>query len=423
MHMKKISLNNFINLIIFVYILSLYLFANIQETSTISNTIALFLAAVIWINFLLSKKKLVVNKFLIIYLLFIALCIISAFFALDQGTAIAKIKVLVFIFFIMISLLNYIDTFDKLKKIITYFIYSGIIVSIYILINSDFYQITRYGDKLGNVNEIGMIIGISATFCFSFFLEKRKYGYLMFLLIMIITILLTGSRKSLFFILMNFIIILYLKNRNSLFKKLKFFSVAGLVLFIILYVVFSVPMLYQIIGYRIENLFYFISGSKVNENSVYERLYMIKVGIDMFKNRPLFGYGIDNYRFYFNMTPGGRNTYSHNNIIELMVGTGIFGVLIYYLTHVSVLKDLFKISKYAKNEIIYYTFIAIITSYTILSVALVYYYSKHFNILLSFGSIICKVVLDNRTGKSDNLFHPDKIVNSLYFSNRKLERI
>ena len=65
------------------------------------------------------------------------------------------------------------------------------------MINSDFYKITRYGDKLGNVNEIGMIIGISATFCFSFF-RKRKYGYLMFLLIMIITILLTGSRKSLF---------------------------------------------------------------------------------------------------------------------------------------------------------------------------------------------------------------------------------
>ena len=43
------------------------------------------------------------------------------------------------------------------------------------------------------------------------------------------------------------------------------------------------------------------------------------------------GYGIDNYRPYFSKMPIGWDIYSHNNFIELFVGTGILGVLIYYL--------------------------------------------------------------------------------------------
>ena len=205
-------------------------------------------------------------------------------------------------------------------------------------------------------------------------------------------ILLTGSRKSLLFVFMNIVIILYLNNRRGLKNKFKFFVLAGIILIIILYSIFNIPIFYQIIGYRMHNFFNLIFGHGTDEGSINIRLYMIKFGFELFQRRPLIGYGIDNYRFYFSKMPIGWDTYSHNNFIELMVGTGILGVLIYYLTHFIVLKKLFKTTKYSKDKIICYTFIAIIISYIILSMTLVYYYGKHFSFLLAVASVMGRIV-------------------------------
>jgi O-antigen ligase len=92
------------------------------------------------------------------------------------------------------------------------------------------------------------------------------------------------------------------------------------------------------------------------------------------------------------MLPEGIETYAHNNYIELMVGTGIFGVLIYYLTHIIVLKDLFRASKRNMYKTLCFTFIAIIVSYIILAPTLVYYYGKHFSFLLAIASVVGRVL-------------------------------
>ncbi len=86
----------------------------------------------------------------------------------------------------MISLVNYIDTFEKLRSFLLSFVYSGFITGVYILASSDFSQVTRYGSELGNVNSIGMIIGISSIFCFYFIIEEKKY--LLYTPIMLINI-------------------------------------------------------------------------------------------------------------------------------------------------------------------------------------------------------------------------------------------
>ena len=396
--MKKLSKSSFIDTMMFFYILSLYLFTYRENLFLISNIIGAILVISIWLNFLLTKRKFVFNKVLFTYLLFIVICLISAFFALDQSISISKIKTLILIFIFMISFINYIDTVQKLKKIINYFVYSGFIASIYMLVNSDFSRITRFGEELGNVNAVGMIIGISVTFSFYILLTKKKYTHIFFILIMIITILLTGSRKSLLFIFINMIIVIYLRNRKSFKAKFKFILSTILILMILYYLVFNIELFYQIVGKRIENMFDFVLGEGTNEGSLNMRAYMIKVGIDMFKSNPVIGYGIDNYRVLFNVVPGGRETYAHNNYIELMVGTGIFGVVIYYITHIFVLNELFKNYRHAYDKTIYFTFIAIIVSYIILSFSLVYYDNKHFNFLLAIASIINKV---NEFDKSD----------------------
>ncbi|QGH36259.1 hypothetical protein GI584_20415 [Gracilibacillus salitolerans] len=400
--MKQLSLNKLINIIIFFFILSLYIFVFIEGLSLISNIISLLLIFLIWTNFLLSKRKLVFNNALLIYLMFFLLVIISIIFSINQDAVIIQIRSLFFIFLVMISLVNYIDTIDKLERFMVSFVYSGSIASIYILLSSDFSTLIRFGDQLGNVNSVGIIIGIAATFCIYFILEEKKYWYILLLFIMVPTILLTGSRKALLFIILNMIIILYFRNRKGFSNKIKFVVIGLFILLVISYLIFNVPIFYEIIGNRVENLISFIIEDSNEEASINVRNQLTSFGLEMFKDQPLTGYGIDNYKYLLS-SYGGGNFYSHNNFIELLVGTGILGVLVFYLLHFVVLKDLFKTAKNNKYKTICYTFIAIIISYIVMSIGLVYYNSKHFSILLAVGSIISRVIVVESRRKTNGL--------------------
>jgi O-antigen ligase len=389
---RELTLNNLINIMLFLYILSIYLLTYRDGLNLVSNTLAYLLIASIWVNFLLSKRKRIVfNKFLIIYLLFIIICLISSLYAINQGVALTRVRTLLLLFVLMTSLVNYIDTFEKLRKFMIYFVYSGLIASVYILLTSDFSQATRFAGDLGNLNAIGMIIGVSSAFCFYFILEEKKYLYFPFLLTMLPVVLLTGSRKALLFILITFIIILISRDLKGLKNKINVLIIIIVIISLSYYLINNVTIFYEIIGRRMENLFDFVLGEDTNEGSINIRSVMISVGIDKFKERPILGYGIDNYKLLFSNYVGGEYTYSHNNFVELLVGTGILGAFTYYLTNIIVLKDLIKTSKNNKKTLSN-TFLAIIIAYLFMSVGLVYYYNKHISILLAVGSIVFRLI-------------------------------
>jgi O-antigen ligase len=313
----------------------------------------------------------------------------SVVFAIDSNTSVVKVRTLVLLFVLMTSMINYIDKLNKLEKLMKYFAYSGFITSVYVILNSDFTNITRFGSELGNVNAIGMILGISSVFCFYFILENKDYKFIPMLLINTIVIFLTGSRKSLLFLVFTLIILIFSKREKKLRNNIKVFMWSAIFVLIILYAIYNVPMFYQIIGRRMENMLNFVFGEGTKEGSMNTRFMMIQMGWDWFKEHPFIGCGIDSYRILLGQEIG-TITYSHNNIIELLVGIGMFGTITYYLTHIVVIKDLYKCSKVLPKPLTY-SFIAIILGYMFMSVGLVYYDNKHISIILSVASIVYRI--------------------------------
>ena len=203
---------------------------------------------------------------------------------------------------------------------------------------------------------------------------------------------LTGSRKALLFVVLTIIAILLIQQKAGIKGKIKALIGILVTLVISLYVIFNVELLYTIIGVRMEHLFSYILGKGANEGSINIRANMIDMGLDWFQERPITGYGIDNFRSLYGIEAiGGEFTYSHNNLVELLVGIGIIGTFLFYLTHFIVLKGLYKESKKNQKVLLCYSFIAIIGIYIILSVGLIYYYDKHISMILAIGSIIYKI--------------------------------
>ncbi|MDW0116280.1 O-antigen ligase family protein [Sporosarcina thermotolerans] len=398
--MNEIRLDKIIDSIIFFYILSIYIFTYQEGLNVISNGIAVLLLALIWAAFLLNKKRLRFKFYLLVYLLFIFSCLFSAFYAINQGTAITKFTTIFLVFTLMFSLINYLDSQVKIKRISASFVYSGVIASIYILSNTDFTQITRSGSELGNENSVGIILGISAVLCFYFILIEKRKVHLFFFPILFLVILLTGSRTALLFTLINIILFLYFTNQNNVLGKIKFITIGVTFTLISFYLVFNIPFLYDVMGSRIGNISTFIGEGSTTEGSINNRAYMVKFGLEMFRDNPLFGYGIDNYRYLLGESLIGRITYSHNNFIELLVGVGLVGTILFYLVQIIVIKDLYKASKHSNNKPLNFVFMVFIITYMVLSVSQIYYFSKHFSIILVIGAILGKMVdnLDFKKG-------------------------
>ncbi|WP_258831559.1 O-antigen ligase family protein [Peribacillus frigoritolerans] len=400
--MQNIYFNKFINAILFLYILSLYILTYRDLLYLISNGLALLLIFSIAVNLLVTKRNIVINKFLISYTVFLGICIISVFFAIDQVNTISKIETLVLIFILMFALINYIDTNEKLRKMLFYFVISGFFASIYVLFTSDFSQITRFGEELANLNRLGINIGVSTLFCFYFIIEEKRYWCIPLFLIMFFVILLTGSRSALIFILLNIICVLYLCNRKGFFNKFKIAFIFAFIASISFFMIFNNSFLYQIIGIRIENLLSFLSKEGTEESSMNIRSNMLESGIEMFKNQPLTGYGLGNYGILFNRDYGGIETYAHNNLIELLVGVGILGGITFYFLQCLVIKQLFSASRYIHLNKMNYAFISLIFSYIILSVSSVYYYNKEFCIILAVGSVIFRIYKNEHSKLGNN---------------------
>jgi len=406
--MRKISLDKVINLILSMYIISLYLFTYREGLFIISNGLALLFVFMVTIRIFVNNSKLVINRYLLYHLLFICICAFSVFYANNPNYAISEIKTLILIFIVMIGIINFVDTPKKIDYILKTYIIAGLLSSVYILLVSDFANITRYGKELGNQNSVGMMISISFIFSLNQYYKDNKKKYLLLPIPMFIVILLTGSRKSLLFLILTTLFIIYFQSGSNLKEKIGTIIISIIILIGVFYISTEIPIFYKIIGERIESLTALITGNGQVDTSLTTRKYMIEYGLNLFKNRPFLGYGSNNYRVMFGIIHGVER-YAHNNFIELFVNIGFIGTTMYYLTNLKVAKDLLRHIRESRNKASIYPFIAIIFGYLVLGTSLVYYDSKHFSFLLTFASIIPRIysISESVAGKTNDQLYTE----------------
>ena len=380
-----------INIVLFLYIISLYFFTFLPGLNNISNAVAAVFIFLVAMKMLIEKRKVIFNRFLFFYLFFIIICIISYFYAIDQMIVLIMTRSLLLYFIFIVFLINYVDNYDKLITLLNYFIYAGLFAAIYLLINSEINNMQRLGGLLGNINEIGIIIGISALFSLYFILFQKRYLYLLPAMVCVVMVLDTGSRAALVLVIFSSVLLFYFNDKNSFKGRIKSITLVILLLFLFWYLLFNVPYFYQIAGQRVENTLKFIRNERVTEGSITIRIYMVRYGLELFKESPLIGYGINNYRVLLGKDIG-RITYAHNNYIELLVGLGILGAIIYYSIYANAVICLLK-SK--NNSSLRYLFLTFLLCVLIIDFASVNYYSKHIYIVLAMSSIFTDLKIRN----------------------------
>ena len=131
---------------------------------------------------------------------------------------------------------------------------------------------------------------------------------------------------------------------------------------------------FDTINYRMEQLGKNLSGKGGGDSSSATRANMIIDGWNLYKDRILTGYGINNYRIV-----SRYRTYAHNNFIEILVDTGLIGFVLYYFIYWNVLKNLWK-TKHDSGKALFCIFLIRF----IMEIAVITYYAKLHWILLAF---------------------------------------
>lgn len=200
----------------------------------------------------------------------------------------------------------------------------------------------RIGESAsGNVNVLGMYLGIMSIFVLYKVVVLRQKKYLAVYILQLIFILLTGSKQSLIYVAVSGLAFCMYSYRHD-FKK---YLISFILAVCLVIAIFKIPTLYELIGYRIEiTLVSFglhIDGLS-SSYSTDQRMKMILKAVEMFKHHPIFGGGWG----YF-IVKSGFNVYSHTTYTELLVTYGLFGFLVYYSLYY---KTLFRYIKSDRNN-------------------------------------------------------------------------
>lgn len=343
------NLYNKLNKISFEYILLIMFLVSIYFDMTDSGIYyhRIILIGVSFIIYIIKNKNMCLNQNLYLYFLFCIMVCFSGVYAYDNSTAFGNIVVVITNLMLMIIIPNVIYSKRHIRLYITLFIILAIILSIRVISITDFQRMLQgryYPDvtlqqNIGNRNVIAIILGISLNFTLYKIYNYKSVKYAIPMAIIFIAILLTGSRKGLLIsiIPMGLFFLFKFIEYKSIVNKIKIVFLGVLMTILVFNVIMKVDIMYDLIGFRLESMYKaYIYGEESSESSFNIRQDMINKGIEYFKKRPLMGYGVSNYRYLYKQDMG-KETYSHNNFIELLVNNGIIGFLIYYIFYINVI--------------------------------------------------------------------------------------
>jgi len=250
-----------------------------------------------------------------------------------------------------------------------------VIAAIYAMVTEDPSVVSRLSGLYGSPNTLGMFCVIGLAVFISFAARRRSVaasiGSYVAALVLLVGIVASSSLKGMVGLLLVCglgAVFSASRARVAVFVGVAAGLGAALVAF-----VEPVRFVWEHALYRLQIA---TIGTSVGVNqSTVERARFIRKGLDLIAEAPVFGRGLDTFRWLSN-----EGAYAHNNMIELGVALGLVGVVLYYGFHFSILGAA---ARLRRTDDPVWRFIAIaVPTLLLLDIAVVSYASKLSTMLL-----------------------------------------
>lgn len=339
---------------------------------------------------LFISKKIKITKYFWWSISFLGICIFSNLWSSTPIDTLYATRGVIEVIVIGNLLVAFIDTEEKIQFILKCFVIAGIALSFRMLITTPLSSLlsARIGNDFYNSNSIGLNLSVSAI-CGLYFARtsaKLKKMYFVLIPVFFIIIYLTGSRKAFLFSTLG-CLMMYIFTVKQKSKLVFILPITAIVGYLFYYCIMVIPA-FHILAVRISYFVNLLTGSGPVDSSATLRVQLIDAGIRLWKSKPLFGYGIQSFS-----TISGMGMYAHNNYIELLVGVGVIGLVIYYSIYIYIVVKLGK--KVFQGENLAIPFYILIILIMINEIGFVSYGEELFQIIIAMG-VACIRVFSER---------------------------
>lgn len=325
-----------------LYFVTLFIFVDSVKYNFLSE-IAFVIFAGFTIILILSDGKLYAHDYIKYLSLFIIYSGITTLWAINPSYVVIRLKTLLQIFIMSIFVYQVFYKTQKFESLRNLFVITGVLFFGFTILTYGFNGLIsallggiRLGKEISQENVFGMYASTLGVIYLYMIIYEKKYKYFYLFSMMIVLITASGSRKAFLTILFGFIVILLMKFGLKRFYKIILYLLIG---GITSYIVLQMPI-FNLVLQRVSELVDVLSGGQSDYSAVLRKEFIIS-GLHWFYNRPLNGYGVDNYQILASMYLG-TPSYAHNNYIELLVNGGIIGFTTYYVMYYKVLAKLIK---------------------------------------------------------------------------------
>lgn len=303
----------------------------------------IYIAAVLFLVFVLivsNRTRYRITSYVTWTILWVIMVAFSILYSIQPSTTITALLTVAARGLVFVTILSRINSYETLCKVLKILIFVEFFNLLYILYRVDIFTIgrTRIGaksilidsDASWNSNSISAVL-VGCTMYALALLHNNQVRHRLLTMITVIlysiVILLCGSRMGL--LLLVGVPFAWLgissNHRNFFFRLIGAVIGAAAVYYIVMYI----PGVYQVLGRRIETLLLNLMGQNVTDGSIIDRQNLISHGLDWFAERPFLGFGMYTFKERL-LWQYGYSRYAHNSYIEVLVGTGIVGIIVYY---------------------------------------------------------------------------------------------
>ena len=282
----------------------------------------------------------IIPEFSLYYIVILLLCILTNVYGEKKELIPGNMYSMIVCFLLTFT----ICIFIRSKKDFVFFCWGNIITSIVmallLFISGKFYgtRVERLGNDIsGNANvfAMGMMYPCMFALWLMIYAHYKKTVKLILLFSIIIdmyAITLSAGRKSFILPFVFFYLLLLYKRDDQNQKQrhiIKYTLITIAIVTLSVELLQNIPVLYNSVGSRIEQMLNELTGKGVVDNSTLVRSEFRKIAIEGWLKSPIFGHGFDSFKPYA-LERTGFYAYSHCNQTELLYCGGLILFVAYY---------------------------------------------------------------------------------------------
>ena len=335
---------------IYLYTASLYFFASWPQLNIISRLLFVIMVVMTAVDSVINGIKVNFDYTMISMIAFVALYGMSSLWVTSQDYVVMSISTVAQLLVLYMVLRLNIRSMKDIHHLLMAIIVGTMIMCVYFIwyyglpnIFSSIITGNRIGREVNQANMVGIYNSILCAVIMYYVLFEKKRWFLVMVPVAVLVLIAGGSRKGFILLILAFFIPILL--RVSPRKRVVILIVTGVLLAALIAVSFALAEKYLALK-RLAELFSIFEEEQtiVTDQSLNTRQNMITYGLQLFTEKPLFGHGPVQFEYYWSLLHGLRRP-PHSTYIQILVATGISGLILYYGQYVYYFRNMIRMAK------------------------------------------------------------------------------